>query len=135
MTDIEKFRSDIQRIIKKERAENGGRYDAPRVCRQAAELLVRSTCIPGGLPRSIADYWLSEYIKNSDSPSDEPTSTHTDKLCAMMSFLNGNTEYGDLFSDNDWAEIGELTGYEAENLPIEVLSSLMTILVDRKAVR
>ncbi|MFA6855769.1 MAG: hypothetical protein WCR31_01040 [Treponema sp.] len=133
MTDIEKFRSDIQRIVKRERNQNGGRYDAVHASRQAAELLVRNARLPGALPRSIADYWLSQYIQNSISPENEPTDIHTDKLGAMMSFLNGSTEDGDLLSDDDWIEIGQLTGCEAEDLPIEVLSALMTILVDRKA--
>ncbi|MCK9169305.1 MAG: hypothetical protein M0P01_02705 [Treponema sp.] len=134
MTDIEKFRSDIHRIIKRERIQNGGRYDAAHVCRQAADLLVRSVRIQGELPRSIADYWLSQYIETSVSAEKEPTDIHIDKLGAMMSFLSGSAEDGDLLSDDDWTEIGRLTGYEAEDLPIEVLSALMTILVDRKAV-
>jgi hypothetical protein len=134
MTDIEKFRSDVQRIMKRERAENGGRYDASRTCRQAAELLKNNAGIPGELPGSIADYWLETYIYNSASPEKEPTSEHIDKLSAMMSFLSGSEEDGDLLSDKDWKEIGQLTGYEAEDLPIETLSSLMTILVERKAV-
>lgn len=134
MTDIEKFRSDIRRIAKRVRAENGGRYDASRACRQAAELFENSARIPGELPRSIAGYWLTAYIDNSGTPGDEPTDEHIDKLGALMSFLDGSTEDGDLLSDDDWQEIGRLTGYEAEDLPIDILSGLMTILVDRKAV-
>jgi hypothetical protein len=134
MTDIEKFRSDIQRIIKHERAENGGRYNAQKACEQAAALLENNARGLGELPHSIADYWIKTYILPSDSPGEEPTGEHIDKLAAMMSFLDGSTEDGDVLSARDWKEIGLLTGYEAESLPIEVLSELMTILVDRKAV-
>ena len=135
MTDIEKFRSDIKRIIKHERAENGGRYNAQKACEQAAALLETNARGLGELPHSIAAYWIKEYIVSSDTPGEEPTGEHIDKLAAMMSFLDGSTEDGDLLSARDWQEIGLLTGYEAESLPIEVLTGLMTILVDKKAVR
>jgi hypothetical protein len=134
MTEIEKFRSDVQRIVKRERAENAGRYNASRACRQTADLFESNARVPGSLPHSIADYWLTAYIHTSDTPDEEPTNEHIDKLGAMMSFLEGNTEDEELLSDDDWTEIGKLTGYEAEDLPIEILSRLMTILVDKKAV-
>ena len=134
MTDIEKFRSDIQRIMKHERAENGGRYNARHACEQAADLLRTNAQGLGELPGSLASYWLSTYIDCSSTPGDEPTQEHIDKLGAMMSFLECSTEDGDLLSNADWKEIGRLTGYEAEDIPIDVLSGLMTILVDRRAV-
>jgi hypothetical protein len=134
MTDIEKFRSDVQRIVKRERAENGGRYDPERACGQAVRLLETTVRLPGDLPRSAADYWLSAYIAHSASPADEPTAEHIDKLTAIAAFLCGNEDECGALSDSDWKELGRLTGYEAEELPLDVLSSLMTMLVDRKAV-
>ena len=38
MNSIEKFVSDIGRIRKIDRAENGGRYDGVRACKKIAEL-------------------------------------------------------------------------------------------------
>lgn len=134
MTDIEKFRSDIQRIVKRERADNGGRYNAHHACEQASKLLENEVRDLGELPGALAYYWMTTYIDTSAAPDIEPTPEHVDKLGAILAFLEGSTEDGDLLSQDDWMEIGRLTGYEAEDLPIDILTSLMTILVDRKAV-
>lgn len=133
MTDIEKFRSDIRRMQKYERAANGGRYNAAKVCADAAAAFERELNGLGELPHSVTEYWIHTYIENSADAANEPSDANIDKLGAMLSFLDGNTEDGELLSKSDWKELGRLTGFEAEDLPIDILSSLMTILVDHGA--
>ena len=62
MTYTEKFLSDIARAAKRERAENGSRYDAKKTCERIARSLENAIRGLGGLPRAVGDYWLTEYI-------------------------------------------------------------------------
>ena len=42
MNDIQKFQADIKRIIKHDRADNGGVYDGVRASKTIAELFISS---------------------------------------------------------------------------------------------
>ena len=133
MTYTEKFLSDIVRVAKRERAENGARYDAKKTCERIARSLENAIRGLGDLPRSVGDYWLSEYIDSSSDIENEPTREHAEKLAAMLSFLRGEGDTTSL-SPDDWKNLAELVQSEAETLPIESLSSLMASLVEQKAV-
>lgn len=131
MTLVEKFRSDINRTIKHERAENNGRYNASRVCDSIQKLFERNAAVPGGVSRAIAFYWRDEYIDHSETPENEPTEEHTDKICAFLSFLNGADEGEEILSEGDLEEINDAVNDEAETMPLEQLQSLMGKLVER----
>ena len=133
MTYTEKFLSDIARAAKRERAENGSRYDAKKTCEKIARSFENAICDLGGLPRAVGDYWLSEYIDSSSDAENEPTRKHAEKLAAMLSFLRGEDDTASL-SPGDWKNLAELVQDEAETLPIESLSLLMSSLVEQKAV-
>jgi len=133
MTYTEKFLSDIARAAKRERAENAGRYDAKKTCEKIARSLENAIRDLGDLPRSVADYWLAEYIDSSSDIENEPTREHAEKLAAMLSFLRGEGDTSSL-SPRDWKNLASLVQDEAETLPIESLSSLMASLVEQKAV-
>lgn len=133
MTYTEKFLSDIARAAKRERAENGSRYDAKKTCERIARSLENAIRGLGGLPRAVGDYWLTEYIDSSSDAENEPTREHAEKLGAMLSFLRGEDDTASL-SPDDWKNLAELVQNEAETLPIESLSSLMSSLVEQKAV-
>ena len=133
MTYTEKFLSDIMRAAKRERAENGARYDAKKTCEKIACSLENAIRGLGDLPRSVGDYWLVEYIDPSSETENEPTREHAEKLAAMLSFLRGEGDTTSL-SPGDWKNLASLVQDEAETLPIESLSSLMSSLVEQKAV-
>jgi len=133
MTYTEKFLSDIARAAKRERAENGRGYDAKKTCEKIARSFENAIRDLGGLPRAVGDYWLSEYIDSSSDAENEPTRKHAEKLAAMLSFLRGEDDTASL-SPGDWKNLAELVQDEAETLPIESLSSLMSSLVEQKAV-
>ena len=133
MTYTEKFLSDIARAAKRERAENGRSYDAKKTCEKIAYSFENAIRDLGGLPRAVGDYWLSEYIDPSSDAENEPTKEHAEKLAAMLSFLRGEDDTASL-SPDDWKNLAELVQDEAETLPIESLSSLMSSLVEQKAV-
>ncbi len=131
MTLVEKFRTDIIRTIKHERAENNGRYNAAKACDSIQKLFERNCAVPGGVSRAIAFYWRDEYIDHSTAPENEPTEENIDKLCAFLSFLNDSDEGEEILSDNDLEEINDAVNDEAETMPLEQLQSLMGKLVDR----
>lgn len=133
MTDTQKFRADIQRTLKHVRADNNGRYDSQKACKEVISLFLRNTTVPGSLPSSVAEYWQRTYIDESANPSEEPTSENIDRLCALLSFLENTQEDEECLTDADWHMLGELVNYEAEDLPLEQLQAMMGIIVSKGA--
>ena len=133
MTDIGKFLSDIQRIKKHDRQNNGGNPDYNRIFRDLNNLFLRSTSCPADLARSVFEYWENEYIFNSQNQKEEPSEENSQRLAAMLAFLEDSDEFQNLFTQNDWQELGDLVNYEAEDLPVDVLQSLMRVLVEKGA--
>ncbi len=133
MTEIEKFSADVKRIVKHDRADHGGSYDGLRAAQKAAELFSSYSKELAGLPESIADYWLHTYVEPSADADNEPSEEHVEWLASALAFLAGDERECVGFSAADWRTLCDLVNYEAEDLPIDVLSDLMTILVNRKA--
>lgn len=131
MNDIEKFRADARRAIKHERSDSGNNYDGIRASKKVAEFFCRTSSLPG-LASSISEYWINNRIEVSQNYADEPSQENIDWLASALAFLSGDvTEC--TFSVSDWKKLGELVNYEAEDLPIEDLSTLMGILLEKKA--
>ncbi|MFI3258145.1 MAG: hypothetical protein R3Y36_07610 [Spirochaetales bacterium] len=139
MDFVEKFYSDVRLIIKRDRSDNGGNYDSMRASKSIARHFISLNKDLGDLPQNITDYWISTYIERSDCPEKEPTEEHITWLGAATALLDGSfdehasDEEKSAFSKADWKELCELVNYEAEELPIDILSSLMTVFTDRKA--
>lgn len=133
MDDIQKFYSDVEKIKKHYRANNGGNYDGAAVCNEICDFFARNNSSLGGLGNAFAGYWMDTYINNSTNLHEEPSAENVDRLAAMQSLLDGSTDYTECLSDSDWHELCSLTNYEAEDLPIEVLNDLMAIFVDKRA--
>ena len=133
MTDIGKFLSDIQRIKKHDRQNNGGNPDYNRIFRDLNSLFLRSTSCPADLARSVFEYWENEYIFNSQNQKEEPSEENSQKLAAMLAFLEDSDEFQSVLTQKDWQELGDLVNYEAEDLPVDVLQSLMRVLVEKGA--
>ena len=51
----------------------------------------------------------------------------------MLSFLENSDEGYDELDQHDWQELGDLVNYEAEDMPIDTLQSLMATLVSKGA--
>lgn len=134
MTDIAKFLSDVEKIKKHDRHEHNNQNDYNRLSDQIARVFEKSSTCPATLSNAIFDYWEKEYIWNSADLSEEPTAEHLGKLGAFLSFLDNSDEDAELISDDDWKNIAELVNFEAEDLPIDVLTDLMKVLVDKGAI-
>ena len=133
MTDIGKFLSDIQRIKKHDRQNNGGNPDYNRIFRDLNSLFLRSTSCPADLARSVFEYWENEYIFNSQNQKEEPSEENSQKLAAMLAFLDDSDEVQSVLTQKDWQELRDLVNYEAEDLPVDILQSLMRVLVEKGA--
>lgn len=133
MTDIGKFLSNIQRIKKHDRQNNSGNPDYNRIFRELNSLFLRSTSCPADLARSVFEYWENEYIFNSQNQKEEPSEENSQKLAAMLAFLEDSDEFQSVLTQKDWQDLGDLVNYEAEDLPVDILQSLMRVLVEKGA--
>ena len=133
MTDIGKFLSDIQRIKKHDRQNHSGNPDYNRIFRDLNSLFLRSTSCPADLARSVFEYWENEYVFNSQNQKEEPSEENSQKLAAMLAFLEDSDEFQSVLTQKDWQELRDLINYEAEDLPVDILQSLMRVLVEKGA--
>ena len=132
MDSIQKLYSDIEKI-KKHHRSNSATYNAQEVCTQVADLFARNNRHLESLARSFSDYWMNTYILNSSNMEEEPTQDSIAKLAAFQSILEGNAEFTECLTQEDWKELCSLTNMEAEDIPIESLNDMMMIFVDRQA--
>ena len=130
MTDIQKFSSDVKKIIKMNRFQDGS-LNLEDTCEKIIGQFERASSVSASLSGSVASYWKTTYIDTSNEQENEPTQEHLDVLCGFLSFLENSDENFDLISNSDWEELSELVNCEAETLPIEILQQLMSILVEK----
>ena len=133
MTDIGKFLSNIQRIKKHDRQNHSGNPDYNRIFRDLNSLFLRSTSCPADLARSVFEYWENEYVFSSQNQKEEPSEENSQKLAAMLAFLEDSDEFQSVLTQKDWQELRDLVNYEAEDLPVDILQSLMRVLVEKGA--
>ena len=132
MTNTEKFVSDIQKIKKHYRAEHST-YDGEAVCREVADLFARNNRSLAGLGESVADYWLETYVRSEGDLSEAPTDSQIEKISAMQSLLEDDYDSTKALTKEDLKELCSLVNLEAEELPLETLSSLMAFFVENQA--
>ncbi len=132
MTNIGKFLSDIEKIKKVARQKlAAGGYNGIR--EEISRLFENTTTCPTDLPHSLFEYWENKYIFPAVDLTWEPETANCERLAAMLSFLEDTDEYFDTLTDEDWQEIGRLVNFEAEDLPVEILQTLMSVLVSKGA--
>lgn len=133
MNNTDKFLADAKRVVKRNRSENS-QYDGLECSRQVANLFCSYNKGMGDLPNSIAEYWLSAYVKTSGDIGQEPSGRSLDWLADVLEFLAGEESQFKSITATDWAFLRDFVSFEAEGLPMEVLSSLMGVLLERGAV-
>lgn len=132
MTEIEKFNSDLSRAVKHNRNADGT-LNQNAFYSYAENLFKRASSVGGCLSTSLFGYWKSEYIDCSINPQNEPTEENINRLSAMLAFLCNSNEYEDCLTDEDWVEMSDMVSAEAEDMPIEQLQDLMSIIVSKGA--
>ena len=135
MDTIQKFYTDIRKAVKQARPE--GKPDKTEaLCREISNRFSHLFAHLGSLPESIADYWLQNKIVKSAQPENEPSEQNLLWLVNAAEILNGSytdeaDETDDTFSKQDWKELCELVTAEAEELPIDELTDLMSIFMSK----
>lgn len=132
MDNIQKFLSDAEKIKKHYRAEHPGKYSGTAVCEQICNLFIRNNRTYEQLAAAFAQYWMDTYILGSADQESLPTSENLDTLAAMQSLLDNDSQQINALSDKDLKELCQIVNMEAEDIPIDVLNSLMMIFVDRQ---
>mgnify|MGYP007070316452 CR=1 FL=1 len=136
MTDIRKFLTDVQKILKHDRQNNAGTFDYERVKNDIRRLFEKNAQRAQPLPSSIFEYWENEYIYASEKTNTtvlELSEERVNKLAAFLAFLNNSDELQEFINKKDWLELGRLVNFEAEELPVDILQDLMKILVSKGA--
>lgn len=128
MTNLDKFYSDADRLMT--RASVPGSLLEPRKCAQELIRLYMGWARDyGTLGTDLAEYWEGKYANTLTTP--EGRKSAIEWFGALLSLLAGQFEPSMNFSNDDWSEIRDSVNAEAEELDIELLSSIMTIIVDR----
>ena len=123
----------MQKSLKHDRQNNGGKSDYNRVKNDLRRLFERNAAMVGELADSVYEYWENEYVYRSADIKAEPTEENQNRLAAYLAFLENSDEFQELISDADWTEFGRLVNFEAEDLDVDVLQDLMKILVSKGA--
>ncbi len=140
MDIIEKFYADVKRIVKHDRANNAGNYDGQRASKEVSKHFISLYRDLGELPCAIADYWEQTYIALSEKPTEEPSEKNITWLAASLALLEGNffelasDQEKEAFTKDDWKELCEMVNYEAEDLPLDMLTSLMSVFTEKKVI-
>ncbi len=136
MTTTDKFLTDIQRVIKHERADNGGRYDGRRACQRIADLFTSNNRDVTDLARSISDYWLNTYVLAAADINSEPSEENKSRLTAFQNFLDGETENAEAFTiltADDWETLRDFADDEAETMDLDRLQNMMSLILEHGA--
>ena len=51
----------------------------------------------------------------------------------MLAFMENSDEYFETLTNEDWQEMGRLVNFEAEDLPVDILQDMMSVLVSKGA--
>lgn len=134
MDNIQKLYSDIEKI-KKHNRNSSGTLDLNKVATQVSEMFQRNNRDFCDLPNSLAEYWVKTYVyPQIDLNANDLSQESVDKLCAMQAFLDNDIEDDtDCLTLDDWKQIAAFVNFEAEDMPIDLLSQMMFILVEKRA--
>ncbi len=137
MTNVQRFYSNIERAIKNGRAAGGENYGLQEASADAVRLFEHdcASTVPAALASAAADYWKTTYIDAAASGELSTLQENIGILGALLAFLEGSEEDCAALSDADWQELSDIVNCNADEMPIEILQSLMAVLVSKNAVR
>ncbi|MGL4982842.1 MAG: hypothetical protein ACRC4W_08335 [Treponemataceae bacterium] len=135
MIAVQRFQVDVKRALKKEWAkENSQARERAKAVAEVFCFYLRNMHV---IAQSLVDYWMSEYIEGSSNPEGQPTEQSIVWLENMIYLFTEqidqtNINILDTFSTKDWQEVHSLINAEAETLPIQTITFIMSIIVERK---
>lgn len=127
MTNIDKFYSDADRIMA--RAGAPGNQDMKKLAAELSRHFLGWTRDYGELGPNLSTYWIDEYSNTLSTP--EGRKAAIEWFGALLALLSGSFTAEMDFSDRDWEEIRENVSAEAEDLDMDLVASIMTVIVER----
>lgn len=127
MTDIDKFFSDADRLVA--RASSPGSAAAGKLGSELSRLFLIWTRDFGDIGTALDAYWTGRYAGTLKDDAGRKAAIAW--LGAAVSLLSGCFTSGMDFPDEDWHEIREIISAEAENMDLDLLTSILTVIVDR----
>ncbi len=127
---IQKFYSDVKKAKK---------YCTPYSNKSYAEsissLFVKNNRHIQSLAQSLADWWLEKYVRPLEQNQDSGgiSDSIIEKLGSVYALLENDPENIVNLNAEDFKELCTLVNYEAEDLPLELLNSLMSVFVEKQA--
>ena len=85
-----------------------------------------------GLAQSISELWLSK-VTGAAAPAEEPSEDNLSWLFDVQEFLDGTLSGDTVLTKADFSELRDLIDYEAEDLPVDMLTSMMNTIMDHDA--
>lgn len=137
MHDIDKFASDAAKIVSRSQASAAGRPESSTGESTAAQKLAAElsrhfeiwTRDYGNLGSMISQYWKDRYTAM--------LATEAGRTAALvwlefaLALISGNFTADMDFPDDDWAELREIVSSEAEELDLELLTTILGVIVER----
>ncbi len=127
MKEIDKFFSDGDKIIAKWRAEGTGK--TARLASALSAHFRSWTRSVDEIAEPLVTYWETEYADTLGT--EEGRKAAVDWLGALHALLTGGFDGTMDFAARDWEEIRDTINAEAEAMDLDLLSEIMTVIVER----
>ena len=127
MDKTQKFSADLQRIKKRNRSASS--FNLNGALKDIESLFSSQNPQCKNLALSLFDWWKNEYVRGP-----ELEDAALEKITALESFLNCEEDTLSL-SAEDWIRVKDEVGYEAENLPLDLLSEMMKTIVEKGGIK
>ena len=127
MNKSEKFSADLKRIKKANRSASY--FNMNGALRDIESLFLAQNPQCKGLCQALFDWWKNDYARGP-----ELEDAALEKLISLQIFVNGEEDDSSALTADDWRRVKDEVGYEAENLPLDLLSAMMKTVVERGAI-
>jgi hypothetical protein len=127
MTDIDKFYSDADRIMAKAGAPGSG--GTAKLASDLSRHFLLWARDYGDVGTDMATWWMEHYADTLGS--DEGRKAAVEWFGALLALLTGNFTAEMDFPTDDWNEIRDTVSACADDLDIDIITTIMTVIVER----
>ena len=127
MTDLDKFYSDADRIVARAGAPGG--TSSARLAGELSRHFLAWARDYGDIAADLAAYWTERH--GASLATDAERKAAVEWFASLLSLLSGSFTASMDFPDEDWEEIRGVISAEAESLDIDLLTTIMTVIVER----
>jgi len=130
MTELDKFYSDAERLTK--RALRPDLSEQSVFTRELIRLFLQRAPRLARLPVDLAAFWEQRYATHCTT--DEARTAACAWFASALALLNGHMEPTHNFPSGDWAEIRDIISIGADDIDINILTEIMTVLLSRQKI-